>query len=124
MYVIRTVRLIVISEELGDEFHNLLICSFMSDMRKNCINNTFFRNANMLQFGELLNQTKLSKLKKTEYLSDLLTTMRVLLVNFGMNNFTMLYIVYLFLYLSMYLFIYCIVFTPLYLQRFIRNKYI
>jgi hypothetical protein len=78
----------------------------------------------MLQFGELLNQTKLSKLKKTEYLSDLLTTMRVLLVNFGMNNFTMLYIVYLFLYLSMYLFIYCIVFTPLYLQRFIRNKYI
>ena len=78
----------------------------------------------MLQFGELLNQTKLSKLKKTEYLSDLLTTMRVLLVNFGMNNFTMLYIVYLFLYLSMYLFIYCIIFTPLYLQRFIRNKYI
>ena len=78
----------------------------------------------MLQFGELLNQTKLSKLNKTEYLSDLLTTMRVLLVNFGMNNFTMLYIVYLFLYLSMYLFIYCIVFTPLYLQRFIRNKYI
>jgi hypothetical protein len=47
-----------------DEFHYLLKCSFMSDMRKNCINNNFFRNANILKFGELMNQTKLSKLKK------------------------------------------------------------
>jgi hypothetical protein len=36
----------------------------MSDMRKNCIKNIFFRNANILKFGELMNQTKLSKLKK------------------------------------------------------------
>jgi hypothetical protein len=36
----------------------------MSDIRKNCINNKFFRNANILKFVELMNQTKLSKLKK------------------------------------------------------------
>ena len=36
----------------------------MSDMKKNCVNNMFFRNANILKFGELMNQTKLSKLKK------------------------------------------------------------
>ena len=72
----------------------LLKCSLMSDMRKNYINNTFFRNANIIKFGELLNQTKLSKLKKKKYvyISDLLTTMCVILVNFGMYNFTMLYI--------------------------------
>jgi hypothetical protein len=52
------------SQDLGDEFHYLLKCSFMSDMRKNCINNIFFRNANILKFGELMIQTKLSKLKK------------------------------------------------------------
>ena len=52
------------SHDHGDEFHYLLKCSFMSDMRKNCINNNFFRNANILKFGELMNQTKLSKLKK------------------------------------------------------------
>ena len=37
----------------------------MSNIRNNCINNNFFRNANILKFGELMNQTKLSKLKKT-----------------------------------------------------------
>ena len=46
------------SQDLGDEFHYLLKCSFMSDMRKNCINNIFFRNANILKFGELMIQTK------------------------------------------------------------------
>ena len=53
-------------QDLGDEFHYLLKWSFMSDMRKNCINNNvFFRNGNILKFGELINQNKLSKLKKT-----------------------------------------------------------
>ena len=52
------------SQDLGDEFHYLLKCSFMSDMRKNCIDNNFFRNANILKFGKLMNQTKLSKLKR------------------------------------------------------------
>ena len=51
------------SQDLGDEFHYLLKCIFMSDIRKNCISNNFFRNANILKFGELMNQTKLSKLK-------------------------------------------------------------
>jgi isocitrate dehydrogenase kinase/phosphatase len=46
------------------KIHYLLKRSFMSDMKKNCINNIFFRNANILKFGELMNQTKLSKLKK------------------------------------------------------------
>ena len=36
----------------------LLKCSFMSDMRKNCINNNLFRNANILKFEELMNQIK------------------------------------------------------------------
>ena len=63
----------------------------MSDMRKNCIKNIFFRNTNILKFGELMNQTKLSKLKKLYmHLLDLLITMCVLLVNFGMHSFTML----------------------------------
>ena len=64
------------SQDLGDEFHYLLKCSFMSDMRKNCIDNNFFRNANILKFGKLMNQTKLSKLKTMSwYLLDLFITM-------------------------------------------------
>ena len=56
-------------QDLGDEFHYLLKWSFMSDMRKNCINNNvFFRNGNILKFGELINQNKLSKLKKTMWI--------------------------------------------------------
>ena len=46
------------SQDLRDEFHYLLKCSFISDIRKNCINNNFFRNA-VLKFGELMKQTKL-----------------------------------------------------------------
>jgi len=33
------------SQDLRDEFHYLLKCSFMSDIKKNCIN-IFFRNVN------------------------------------------------------------------------------
>jgi hypothetical protein len=70
LYIINCYRIWALEQytkekpDLGDEFHYLLKCSFMSDMRKNCINNNFFRNANILKFGELMNQTKLSKLKK------------------------------------------------------------
>jgi len=53
------------SQNLGDEFHYIYWnVVFLSDMRNNCINNKFFRNANILKFWELMNQTKLSKLKK------------------------------------------------------------
>jgi hypothetical protein len=45
-----------------DPSSTLLKCSFMSDISKNCINNVSFRNANILKYGKLMNQTKIKKL--------------------------------------------------------------
>ncbi|MEW8548531.1 MAG: reverse transcriptase family protein [Candidatus Thiodiazotropha sp.] len=51
--------------DIGDEFHYLLICPYFNDERKKSINQYFFKRPNILKFSELLNmknETKLIKL--------------------------------------------------------------
>ena len=61
-------------------------------MRKNCFNNKFFKNANILKLGELMNQTKQSRLKKLSVCIRFIKNTACPLVNFGMHIVYIFYI--------------------------------
>ena len=44
-------------EDLGDEFHYVLVCDFFSEDRKKSIPKYFYRNPNVLKFKELMTTT-------------------------------------------------------------------
>ena len=51
-------------QDLGDEFHYMLNCSFFTDARKSLLPKKFARRPNILQFNNLMSCKKQSSLKK------------------------------------------------------------
>ena len=49
--------------DLGDEYHYLLICPFFSDKRKQFIDKYYFTRPNMPKFKDLLNNQNINTLK-------------------------------------------------------------
>lgn len=53
--------------DIGDEFHYLLVCPFFKSERNHAVDRYYYRNPNIVKFKELLtikNETKLVRLSK------------------------------------------------------------
>ena len=62
------------SNEIGDEFHYILECTYFSEERKECIDEKFCTNINTLKFKAVMNFSKQSKLKKLCTLISIINT--------------------------------------------------
>ena len=62
-------------QEIGDEFHYLLICPFLNSERKRIIEKHYYSNSNILKFKALMNCTDGNRLK------DLCVFAKVLIKN-------------------------------------------
>lgn len=50
--------------DIGDEYHYLLVCRNLNNLRKQYIDTSYFRKPNILTFHSLLNVKNASKLRK------------------------------------------------------------
>lgn len=59
-------------QEVGDEFHYVLVCPFFKDERKRFIKKYYFSKPNIVKFKELMNQTNEVQLKQLSNFAKIL----------------------------------------------------
>ena len=52
------------NDDIGDEFHFLLVCKQFHESRTKFIKSYYYRHPNILKFEQLMNATNLNELKK------------------------------------------------------------